>query len=570
MHRFLMYIFIVFVAFYSNTFWAQNQTDFLLQKNYKELEVLFFKNQKNDSVLLKKIATTYLKRAKKEKKFQEIVNGFYLFNEIYPSKQYLDSIIRIAQHQKNDFQIAYAYFTKAKYYLYEKRNIKKTLDYLNVSRKYAKENDSSDLTNRIDYQIAVIKSEHLNQKEEALSIFKTCGEFYANQTRNEYQSRYLNILHAIAETYIGLKKNDSTTYYNNLGYSIASKSSIDYIKEMKAYFTLCEGINQYTKKNYTATIDSINKVVSKMIDFGDKSNTIDSYYYLGKSHLDLSNHERAISYFLKTDSILETLTSIPQYKHVKTYEYLKNYYKTKNDLKNQNKYLDKLNGVLDQYLSDKIFINKKVLEDYDIPLLLREKEILIEKLNKNNTTYISGILILTLLLLASISLVYYQYIRKRRYRLRFEKLLSDHKSTPKPKLTNTVAAVRKDSDLKVPEKHVVYILKKLDEFEKDHQYLTLGITSQSLADAMETNVKYLSRVINHFKNKTFTQYLNELRINYSVKELQINVMLRKFTIKAIANEFGYHSAETFSNAFYKHVKIKPSYYIKELNKAKNL
>jgi AraC-like DNA-binding protein len=46
-------------------------------------------------------------------------------------------------------------------------------------------------------------------------------------------------------------------------------------------------------------------------------------------------------------------------------------------------------------------------------------------------------------------------------------------------------------------------------------------------------------------------------------------MLQKFTIKAIANEFGYNSAETFSNAFYKQVKIKPSYFIKELRKAKS-
>jgi AraC-like DNA-binding protein len=75
-------------------------------------------------------------------------------------------------------------------------------------------------------------------------------------------------------------------------------------------------------------------------------------------------------------------------------------------------------------------------------------------------------------------------------------------------------------------------------------------------------------VINHYKNKSFINYLNELRITYAIKELKENTMIRKFTIKAIANEVGYNSGETFSNAFYKQVGIKPSFFIKELGKIK--
>jgi AraC-like DNA-binding protein len=338
---------------------------------------------------------------------------------------------------------------------------------------------------------------------------------------------------------------------------------------MKAYFILCEGINQYTKKKYTASIDSINKAIPTMIEYDDISNIIDSNFYLGKSYYDLGNKEKAIPFFKKTDSILATLNSIPQYKHVKTYEYLKDYYKEINDLPNQNKYLNKLNTVLDNYLNDQIFISRKVKEDYDIPLLIEEQQVIIKKLNKNNDTYISGLLILGVLLLISGGLIYYQYRKRRLYKIRFEQLIIDSKSNARTTNSNQVIKSTKSSDLKVPEKHVTYILSKLDEFEENHDFLNIGVSSQSLADDIETNVKYLSRVINHYKNKSFTSYLNELRITYAVKELQENVMLQKFTIKAIANEFGYNSAETFSNAFYKQVKIKPSYFIKELRKAKS-
>lgn len=456
---------------------------------------------------------------------------------------------------------------KLNFFCTKKEILKKTIDNLNKARKHAILNKNIDLVYRVDYHIATIKSEHLNDKEKALVIFKKCEKYYSNETEYTHKFRYLYTLHIIAETYLGLKRYDSTTYYNTLGYKKASISTDSNVVSMKSYFILCEGINQYVKKKYQTAIDSINKALPTMIEFEDKAKTIDSYYYLGKSYNDLGNREKAISYFKKTDSILETLKSTPQYAHIKTYEYLKNYYKSINDLQNQNKYLNKLNTVLDKYLNDQIFISKKVKEDYDIPLLKKEQGVLIEKLNKSNRTYISSILILIILLLSSGGLLYYQYRKKRLYRLRFEKLMEEHTAVSEPlrmdKKTETVAA---NKTIQVPEKHVTHILSKLDEFEKELKYLTLGISAQSIANDIDTNVKYLSRVINYYKNKTFTTYLNELRIAHAVKELKTNSTLRKFTIKAIANEMGYNSAETFSNAFYKQIKIKPSYFIRELRK----
>ncbi|NVK53168.1 MAG: AraC family transcriptional regulator, partial [Flavobacteriaceae bacterium] len=41
---------------------------------------------------------------------------------------------------------------------------------------------------------------------------------------------------------------------------------------------------------------------------------------------------------------------------------------------------------------------------------------------------------------------------------------------------------------------------------------------------------------------------------------------RKYSVKAIAHEVGFNTAESFSKAFFKFAGIKPSYFIKELNK----
>ncbi|EZH75953.1 hypothetical protein ATO12_03945 [Aquimarina atlantica] len=570
MYRFFIYCFLLQFLFIPTSLKAQHYTDSLQQKSYKELQNLFLENRNVDSVNAKKILKVYIEKAKKNLDTIKIIEGYELhfslttgINKI----KHLDSIITYTKNHSLKEYPAKAYLKKAQFFLFAKRNIEKALDNLNESQKLAKKSNNITLQYRIRYYMGIVKSEHLDEKEKAIHIFKDCAEFYKNN--EEYIFRYLFALHAISETYIGLKKYDSATYYNHLGYNKTKEIKDSYGTTMKSYFVLCEGINQYEKKEYSAAIDSIYRALPTILKLQDNSNTLDSYFYLGQSYHKLNSIEKAKHYFIKTDSILETLKSTPQYKHVKTYEYLKDYYKQIDDLQNQNKYLNKLNTVLNNYLNDQIFISRKVKEDYDIPLLIEEQQAIIKKLNKNNDTYISGLLISGILLLISGGLIFYQYRKRRLYKIRFEQLIIDSKSNTRTPHSNQEIKSTKSPDLKVPEKHVTYILSKLAEFEENHDFLNVGVSSQSLADDIETNVKYLSRVINHYKNKSFTSYLNELRITYAVKELQENVMLQKFTIKAIASEFGYNSAETFSNAFYKQVKIKPSYFIKELRKVKS-
>ena len=56
-----------------------------------------------------------------------------------------------------------------------------------------------------------------------------------------------------------------------------------------------------------------------------------------------------------------------------------------------------------------------------------------------------------------------------------------------------------------------------------------------------------------------------MRIDNIVEELKQNKNIRKYTIAALAEEAGFNTAESFSNAFYKRTGIKPSFFVKELN-----
>ena len=109
------------------------------------------------------------------------------------------------------------------------------------------------------------------------------------------------------------------------------------------------------------------------------------------------------------------------------------------------------------------------------------------------------------------------------------------------------------------------ILKKLEIFESEHTFIKNGITLNKLSKDFNTNTAYLSKIINHYKKESFSSYLNNLRIDFVIKELKNNKQFRSYTILAISKEIGFNNPESFSKAFYKKTGIYPSYFIKELN-----
>ncbi len=119
-------------------------------------------------------------------------------------------------------------------------------------------------------------------------------------------------------------------------------------------------------------------------------------------------------------------------------------------------------------------------------------------------------------------------------------------------------------DIKIVEN----ILKQLNRFEANHDYLQGKITLSMLAKQFKTNSKYLSQIINTHKGKSFTTYLNDLRIDYAKTKLETDDTFKYYTLKAMANDMGYTSVEAFANAFLKREKIKVSSYVKTIRKNK--
>ncbi|QHI37382.1 hypothetical protein IMCC3317_27610 [Kordia antarctica] len=105
--------------------------------------------------------------------------------------------------------------------------------------------------------------------------------------------------------------------------------------------------------------------------------------------------------------------------------------------------------------------------------------------------------------------------------------------------------------IEINETIVNSILENLQAFERERGFLISKITLHQFAKQLKTNTKYLSKVINTYKLKSFRNYINDLRIQHSLQELENNTNYRKYTVKAMAKESGFGTTESFSKAFQK-------------------
>ena len=161
--------------------------------------------------------------------------------------------------------------------------------------------------------------------------------------------------------------------------------------------------------------------------------------------------------------------------------------------------------------------------------------------------------------LSEVSFWLYSFHQKQqlKYKRIVEKLTDESLTQQKIKVQNKAASVS--------EEIINEILYKLKEFEINKRYLDKDLDLSSLAKTLGTNHSYLSRVINQVKEKSFKNYLNDLRIEYAYVDLQTNPKKRRYTIEAIARDVGFKSAESFSKKFKQRFEMYPSVFLKKLN-----
>ncbi len=560
--RYFIHFFIIILAFFntSHLFAYQNSSDSLSTKEYAYLQKMVFKNAR-DSIKGIAYAQSYLFKAKKDVDTIKIVNGYYYMFGIIRDKEitekYIDSMILYSKHLRTKNYPALAYYNKGKIE-YNKGHFKNALDlYLKTNEK-AEEFENTTLFYASKKSIGVLKS-RIGEHQNALTDLKECFRHYSKLKKSK-PGTYLSTLSALSGTYSLNRKLDSATILNRLGY----KECVAFNKhDLKYYFTLNEGINLFYRKNFTTAKDSLSNVIEELKTNDDKANLSIAYFFFGKTLTALGKEKEAIAAHIKVDDIFQEISEIMP-NNRENYEILINYYKSLGDKDNQLKYIQRLITVDSVLHTNYRYLMKVVVQNYDTPRLLSEKQKIIDSLETGKKTSHTIIIILAIISLLLLFLWLINRDRQEQYKRRFEELY--HKQDSRKNQNTQPVSLKEKTKLAIPEESIKDILNQLVIFENELGFMRSDLSVNFLAKQFGTNSKYLSKIINTYKKKSFNQYINELRIHQSISKLKTDSKFRNYTIKAIAQEMGFNTTDAFSKAFYKQNGIHPSYFIKELQK----
>lgn len=558
---------------------GQGFTDQQLRGLEDEELLSLFNEVGADSIRQERIARVYLDRARKQKDTIKMARGYDRLARIFhPEKniRFADSVIALTKDMDHITYPALGYAIKG--YEYDILD-----DLKNSTTNFITAHELAELRNNVNLQayvsqMLIFAKSIWGDKREALEMQKVRhelikSELYVSELKNStrngahsniddyHMSSELSSIQNFVFCYLNLKVWDSAEIFINEG----SKKTQMLRKYNKSYFEswFLEGSAElnYYQENYNQTIKIIDKLLLRNDTHEDPDKLMNLYYFKGLSLIGLNEYDKGIENLEKSDSIFENNKVLLQPYDRLLFEKLLNHNKIKGNVEKQLIYLNKLLYVDSIFKENYLFFEPNLIRNFETPRLLAEKEILISNLTKkNHKTNLFGWTAIVLFML-SLSGLFYYFRRQQMFKKRFELLMQQGS-----KSVMVLDEVEKKNE--ISSEVIKEILDQLDAFEQSDQFISQDINLHDLAKMFGTNSRYLSRIINLEKEKNFSQYINELRLDYALKELSENPVFRKYTIKAIANECGFNRAEVFSKAFYKKFGIYPSFYLKKLEARK--
>ena len=354
--------------------------DSLINLSFEELYNGYSANKAQKDVSIQ-YARAFLEKGRAKKDIDLESYGLFYMAELSENEvkvQFLDSIIQLTANTKLKYDTfpELAYISLADYY-YKQRLFDKALPILLKGLESSKINGKVYEINRINYFIALIKSERLEKVNEALTIVRSSYAFFSKDgNKQKYTRQYLECMYALGDMHRKLKQNDSASFYNKLGKKEATYSNEN---ELGAYFTFSEGLNEFYQGAFKAAEDSLLQSLTTLYKKEDIANLSLAYNYLGLAYLKQDKKDIAISYLEKTDSIF-TSTGIFNIEVRPGFEVLMRHYSETNNMEKQLEIVQNLLEIDRLYNTQYKDIRNLMEVEYDKKNLLEERDQLINSL----------------------------------------------------------------------------------------------------------------------------------------------------------------------------------------------
>lgn len=523
---------------------SAQQLNFIMPDSLSSKEYDYFRKkiryEEKDSLKERLYALTWLAKAKREKNFGQKALAYKAL--IYTTdkklqRSYADSMLTAARRTADMELIGSAYMTKGIQHYNCEEKLEALENYM-IADEYISKTNNHYLLYKVKYVIAQIKYT-LEFYDDATLLFQECVKYF----KKNNERAYLNSLHSLGLCYNRVGNYEASSQMNQTGLSegLSFKNN-----EMQAYFLHSEGINQYYRRNYPDAIKKLTAVLAEMKKTKDFANETTAYFYIGKSYWFQRLEQKALPYLKKIDEAFQKQNYIrPDLREA--YEILIDYYQQQNNKELELYYSSNLIKV-DQLLhKDYKQLSGKILKEYDTKKLLESQK-------SSDPYWIAVVSLMTLLL----GVLGRRHFKNKRL---FQELM--HRRPEKvPSLVSYPST--KENELDINPEVTAAILKNLEKFEQTKKYLEKDITLAKLAPLLNTNMKYASKIILHYRNKRTVDYIINLKIDHIIELLKNESKYRQYTNKALAEEVGFGSTQNFTRAFNSRTGLSPTYFINKL------
>ncbi|MEZ7530648.1 AraC family transcriptional regulator [Cloacibacterium sp. Arc13] len=532
-----------------------------------------------------KIVKFYIKKSKKENSNESLYIAYRYASKFYPvpiNFKYTDSALIASKRTENKTLITDAYLNKG-VILMDESLYQKALDNILIANKYSFELNDNYIINKTTYFIAQNKI-YLGLHEDANKELVNCYNYFKvnlnKKVLNEdYKTYYIFSLMSLIDSNTRIGKHQENISLLEEAYDFIYKNNFEHLKP---YFISSEGTDAFYKANYSLAIRKLSEAIRS---YNDQWPHLNDIFYIGLSNWKLGKRDVAVRYFEEIDKEYDKSKKLnPEFRPA--YELLIKYNDSIGNRDKQLKYINTLMSLDKNYEKNYKYLYTKINKEYDTQKLINEKN-KIENSLKNQRTIISLILLITILA----SLFYWNRYNslQKKYKEKFEEIISqkpilekkeilvdvelkEEKLNPKTLNINDkikITAPKNSSELefynKIPGLNPILvqnILQQLDKFEEELKFTDNQMSLRLLSEEFNTNIPYLSKIINVYKGKNFNYYINDLRLEYIIDLMKNDAKYLNMDVKELALLSGFTNTQNFSDNFQRKFEIKPSYFIK--------
>ncbi|GAA4274895.1 helix-turn-helix domain-containing protein [Aquimarina gracilis] len=485
---------------------------------------------------------------------------YYGEEDYEASMSYFDQAEEIAKEIRHDSLLSVIYTRKGHIHLRDGKN-------KNALTAYTKALDIAELTEYKELEITansglIVILRRMNRLDKALKIAHRSLKLIPH-TKFYKKEGHASIVILASEVHLDQEQYDSTLHYIEKGLEISKELGY---QEAILDLYIKKGMVYYYQKKYDKSLSFLvqAKDILSQKEIENKSfPLINTSYFIASCYYQQGYYDLAISILLDSINRFEK-NDLFKPPAIRSHLLLANCYNEKKEYEKANQWRSTYVKLNESYQNDKDqtvdIIHERETKKLQKEITHIRADQIKDKQAKNQIFWI-----LLLTTTALICFVFMYFKRQRSNRTLFNKLIQEINDLE----SISQGAINKEESRKeiiIDDQKVQEIIKGLEKLEIQEYFLKSECNLRSMAKKLKTNATYLSKIINIHKEKNFTDYINELRIEYVIKRLKDDNKFRSFSIQSIAKEIGYKSSYSLVKHFKAKTGINPSFYIKSLDK----